>query len=161
MVPGPGIEPGWIAPTVFETVASTDSAIRADGGGIARGKVTKFFLFLARGGNYFIWGIHGGGFTGDSGDFRRCSPEAGSRTFDGALRGGRGWEERADAPGCIPTFGWGMFFCGGGLFFAGGDVVVVDFDAEDDGGGDGGDGVGDDEGDVDGFAIEALDYEED
>lgn len=30
MVPGPGIEPGWIAPTVFETVASTDSAIRAD-----------------------------------------------------------------------------------------------------------------------------------
>lgn len=28
-VPGPGIEPGWIAPTVFETVASTDSAIRA------------------------------------------------------------------------------------------------------------------------------------
>ena len=29
LVPGPGIEPGWIAPTVFETVASTDSAIRA------------------------------------------------------------------------------------------------------------------------------------
>lgn len=28
-VPGPGLEPGWIAPTVFETVASTDSAIRA------------------------------------------------------------------------------------------------------------------------------------
>lgn len=28
-VPGPGIEPGWVAPTVFETVASTDSAIRA------------------------------------------------------------------------------------------------------------------------------------
>ena len=28
-VPEPGIEPGWIAPTVFETVASTDSAIRA------------------------------------------------------------------------------------------------------------------------------------
>lgn len=70
MVPGPGIEPGWIAPTVFETVASTDSAIRADGGGIARGKVTKFFLFIARGGNYFTWGISGGGFTGDSGDSR-------------------------------------------------------------------------------------------
>ena len=29
LVPEPGIEPGWIAPTVFETVASTDSAIRA------------------------------------------------------------------------------------------------------------------------------------
>ena len=29
-VPEPGIEPGWIAPTVFETVASTDSAIRAN-----------------------------------------------------------------------------------------------------------------------------------
>ena len=101
LVPGPGI-----APTVFETVASTDSAIRADGGGIAWGKVTKFFLFLARGGNYFIWGILG-----------KVSP--------------------------------------------GGDVVVVDFDAEDDGGGDGGDGVGDDEWDVDGFAVEALDYEED
>ena len=28
-MPGPGLEPGWIAPTVFETVASTDSAIRA------------------------------------------------------------------------------------------------------------------------------------
>lgn len=28
-VPGPGIEPGWIAPPVFETGASTDSAIRA------------------------------------------------------------------------------------------------------------------------------------
>ena len=29
LVPGPGLEPGWVAPTVFETVASTDSAIRA------------------------------------------------------------------------------------------------------------------------------------
>ena len=29
VVPGPGLEPGWVAPTVFETVASTDSAIRA------------------------------------------------------------------------------------------------------------------------------------
>ena len=66
---------------MFETVASTDSAIRADGGGIARGKVTKFFLFLARGGNYFTWGFTGavspgvgGGFTGArgiSGDARR------------------------------------------------------------------------------------------
>lgn len=84
-VPGPGIEPGWIAPTVFETVASTDSAIRADGGGFALGKVTKFFLFLTRGGNYFAWLDFGGGFTGD---FRRCSPEAGSRPFDGAQSGG-------------------------------------------------------------------------
>ena len=119
MVPGPGIEPGWIAPTVFETVASTDSAIRADGGGIARGKVTKFFLFLARGGNYFIWGIHGGGFTGDSGDFRRSSPEAGSRTFNGALRGGEmgdgwRWEEGEERAGNGGIFLRGrVIFCGG------------------------------------------------
>lgn len=33
-VPGPGLEPGWVAPTVFETVASTDSAIRASLGGM-------------------------------------------------------------------------------------------------------------------------------
>ena len=50
-VPGPGIEPGWIAPTVFETVASTDSAIRADRQDVLRlwrgrfccGKVNVFF----------------------------------------------------------------------------------------------------------------------
>ncbi|GEM_PF-2810425 len=28
-VPRPGIEPGWVAPLVFETSASTDSAIWA------------------------------------------------------------------------------------------------------------------------------------
>lgn len=94
-----------------------------------------------------IRGIHGG-----TGDFRRCSLEAGSRTFEGA-QGVEGGGRKG--------LGMGVFFCGGGLFFAGGDVVVVDFDAEDDGGGDGGDGVSNDEGDVDGFAIEALDYEED
>ncbi len=40
-VPGPGIEPGWIAPTVFETVASTDSAIRA----FHCAKLRRFFRF--------------------------------------------------------------------------------------------------------------------
>ena len=29
VVPRPGIEPGWVAPLVFETSASTDSAIWA------------------------------------------------------------------------------------------------------------------------------------
>ena len=28
-VPRPGVEPGWVAPLVFETSASTDSAIWA------------------------------------------------------------------------------------------------------------------------------------
>ena len=32
LVPRPGIEPGWIAPLVFETSASTDSAIWAIAG---------------------------------------------------------------------------------------------------------------------------------
>ena len=40
-VPGPGIEPGWVAPPVFETGASTDSAIRANGGT----KLSVFFVF--------------------------------------------------------------------------------------------------------------------
>ena len=30
LVPRPGIDPGWIAPRVFETSASTDSAIWAN-----------------------------------------------------------------------------------------------------------------------------------
>ena len=39
LVPRPGIEPGWIAPLVFETSASTDSAIWA----IASAKVLIIF----------------------------------------------------------------------------------------------------------------------
>ena len=38
-VPRPGIEPGWVAPLVFETSASTDSAIWA----IASAKVLIIF----------------------------------------------------------------------------------------------------------------------
>lgn len=46
-VPGPGLEPGWVAPTVFETVASTDSAIRAYICGAKLGLlplICKFFI---------------------------------------------------------------------------------------------------------------------
>ena len=32
LVPRPGLEPGWVAPLVFETSASTDSAIWAFAG---------------------------------------------------------------------------------------------------------------------------------
>ena len=39
LVPGAGVEPARITPTVFETVASTDSAIRA----LLRAKVCIFF----------------------------------------------------------------------------------------------------------------------
>ena len=38
LVPRPGIEPGWIAPLVFETSASTDSAIWAFGFSVKRCK---------------------------------------------------------------------------------------------------------------------------
>ena len=38
-VPRPGIEPGWVAPLVFETSASTDSAIWA----FVRAKVQRVF----------------------------------------------------------------------------------------------------------------------
>ena len=38
-VPRPGLEPGWVAPLVFETSASTDSAIWA----FACAKVRRFF----------------------------------------------------------------------------------------------------------------------
>ena len=33
LVPRPGLEPGWVAPLVFETSASTDSAIWAQNAG--------------------------------------------------------------------------------------------------------------------------------
>ena len=39
-VPRPGVEPGWVAPLVFETSASTDSAIWASNDGA---KVIPFF----------------------------------------------------------------------------------------------------------------------
>ena len=40
-VPRPGIEPGWIAPLVFETSASTDSAIWAGKIGAKDGARTR------------------------------------------------------------------------------------------------------------------------
>ena len=44
-VPRPGIEPGWVAPLVFETSASTDSAIWAIVCfSIASAKVMLFFI---------------------------------------------------------------------------------------------------------------------
>ena len=55
-VPRPGIEPGWIAPLVFETSASTDSAIWASLNDVAKlgivydfhnsvGATNRFFIF--------------------------------------------------------------------------------------------------------------------
>ena len=56
-VPRPGIEPGWVAPLVFETSASTDSAIWAILNCTA--KVVVFFVaanknafFLKKSSNY-------------------------------------------------------------------------------------------------------------
>ena len=43
-VPRPGIEPGWVAPLVFETSASTDSAIWAHIFRFAVAKVCFFYL---------------------------------------------------------------------------------------------------------------------
>ena len=45
-VPRPGIEPGWIAPLVFETSASTDSAIWAIAGAKVQIKI-EITNFLA------------------------------------------------------------------------------------------------------------------
>ena len=44
-VPRPGVEPGWVAPLVFETSASTDSAIWASSFE-RRCKGNTFFLNL-------------------------------------------------------------------------------------------------------------------
>mgnify|MGYP004417415323 FL=1 len=46
LVPRPGIEPGWIAPLVFETSASTDSAIWAIAGAKVQIKI-EITNFLA------------------------------------------------------------------------------------------------------------------
>ena len=43
-VPGPGLEPGWVAPTVFETVASAYSAIRACVPQLPSAKLHYFFI---------------------------------------------------------------------------------------------------------------------
>ena len=48
LVPRPGIEPGWIAPLVFETSASTDSAIWAIAGAKVQIKIeiTNFLVIF-------------------------------------------------------------------------------------------------------------------
>ena len=43
-VPRPGIEPGWVSPLVFETSASTYSAIWAPDFSFASAKVMRFFI---------------------------------------------------------------------------------------------------------------------
>ena len=40
-VPRPGLEPGWVSPLVFETSASTDSAIWAFAGAKVQRKIKK------------------------------------------------------------------------------------------------------------------------
>ena len=49
-VPRPGLEPGWVAPLVFETSASTDSAIWA----LAGAKLHKKFELQAMNYEFFI-----------------------------------------------------------------------------------------------------------
>ena len=51
LVPRPGVEPGWIAPLVFETSASTDSAIWAYVSGC---KYTASFGFNQRNKGFFL-----------------------------------------------------------------------------------------------------------
>ena len=48
LVPRPGIEPGWIAPLVFETSASTDSAIWAIAGAKVqiKNEIAKFLVIF-------------------------------------------------------------------------------------------------------------------
>ena len=41
LVPRPGLEPGWVSPLVFETSASTDSAIWAFAGAKLQIKIKK------------------------------------------------------------------------------------------------------------------------
>ena len=60
LVPGAGIEPARIAPLVFETSASTDSAIRA---GVLFGSLSPG-LKEAREGCSFCWECKGIGFFG-------------------------------------------------------------------------------------------------
>ena len=78
--------------------------------GLHRAKLRNFFYSLRVAGIILYGEILGeaapgdsrGGFTGGTGDFRRCSPEAGSRTFDGGagVEGERrGGEERARGEG--------------------------------------------------------------
>ena len=51
LVPRPGIEPGWVAPLVFETSASTDSAIWAFVKCVAK---VWLFLILAKKNMFFL-----------------------------------------------------------------------------------------------------------
>ena len=93
--------------------------------GLHGAKLRNFFYSLRVAGIILYGGFTGavsagirGWFHGGTGDFRRCSPEAGSRTFDGALRGG----EMGDGWGVGGRGGKGgeCFFLRGRVIFCGG-----------------------------------------
>ena len=54
-VPRPGIEPGWVSPLVFETSASTYSAIWASDFSFASAKIECFFKSCKKLASFFLF----------------------------------------------------------------------------------------------------------